>query len=339
MKLKLNQFALGVLTGAVLFGGATAAAASITAEPSWSTIYVDGQQVQMTAYNIQGNNYVKLRDVGKAVGFNVYFEGGVQVDSNAPYTGEAPAKAQPQTQAQASQAVPVEAIRISCYKDLPLAAGDGSGLMIYPSGVEYTVASSDLSIVTVEKVSGFWKVNAVSPGTAKITATAPDGRTGTVEVTVTGKSQQEAPSDARSENPATDLSANMDIRQEMIRLINQTRKANGVGELMVNEALMNAAQDTSSKMTTTHDFEAECRTAMAYGYPHGFGSCLTWFTGSKALENVAQTAVMNWTNSPGHFQTMTADRYDTIGVGVTIKDGRACCYLFAGNPNGHHPYE
>lgn len=90
MKEKFTQFALGVLTGAFLFGGATAAAAGIVATPSWSPIYVDGQQVQMTAYNIGGNNFVKLRDIGQAVGFNVYYQNGVQVDSNAPYTGSAP---------------------------------------------------------------------------------------------------------------------------------------------------------------------------------------------------------------------------------------------------------
>ncbi len=38
-----------------------------------------------------------------------------------------------------------------------------------------------------------------------------------------------------------DLADNLEIRQEIIRLINQTRKANGVLELPVNEALMNAA--------------------------------------------------------------------------------------------------
>ena len=84
MKGKFLQFACGVLTGAALFGGASAVAAGLVAEPSWSPIYVDGQQVHMTAYNISGNNYVKLRDIGKAVGFNVYFQDGVQVDSKTP---------------------------------------------------------------------------------------------------------------------------------------------------------------------------------------------------------------------------------------------------------------
>ncbi|MBD5147994.1 MAG: CAP domain-containing protein, partial [Oscillibacter sp.] len=83
----------GILAGAALAGPGAHAAAGILAEPSWSPIYVDGQQVSMTAYNIAGNNYVKLRDIGQAVGFNVYWDNGVQVDSDASYTGEAPKQA------------------------------------------------------------------------------------------------------------------------------------------------------------------------------------------------------------------------------------------------------
>ena len=49
----------------------------------------------MTAYTIGGSNYVRLRDIGKAVGFEVYWDsenGCVQVESGKPYTGEEPAK-------------------------------------------------------------------------------------------------------------------------------------------------------------------------------------------------------------------------------------------------------
>ena len=60
----------GMVLGASLVSGA---AAGIVAEPTWQNIYVDGQQVSMTAYNIAGNNYVKLRDIGQQVGFNVYW--------------------------------------------------------------------------------------------------------------------------------------------------------------------------------------------------------------------------------------------------------------------------
>ena len=335
MKGKFLQFAFGVLTGAALFGGASAVAAGIAAEPSWSPIYVDGQQVQMTAYNIGGNNYVKLRDIGKAVGFNVYFQDGVQVDSKAPYTGEAPAQAVPQRPTAAS----ADSVRVNCYKDGPLSVGEGTALMIYPSGVEYTVVSDHPAVAAVERVKGFWKVNALSPGEATITATAPDGRSGRVTVTVEAAGQSESSGTTGSKSADIDLTANMEIRQEMIRLINQTRRANGVGELTVNEALMNAAQDCSAQMFRTHHTEYECKTAMAYGYPHGFGDNLTWFTGAELMKDVAQTAVTNWTNSPGHFQAMVSPRCDTIGVGVTIRGEEAFCYMFAGDPTRHHPYE
>lgn len=81
---------VGFLLGALLFGGGTAYAAGIIAERSASQVFIDGQLVTLEAYNIEGHNYVKLRDIGKAVGINVYWNGAVQIDTHAPYTGEAP---------------------------------------------------------------------------------------------------------------------------------------------------------------------------------------------------------------------------------------------------------
>ena len=86
----------GILIGITLFGGSSVLAAGITAERSTNRVYVDGQEVRLTAYNINGNNYVMLRDVGKTVGFNVYWDADtkcVQIESDKPYTGEAPVKA------------------------------------------------------------------------------------------------------------------------------------------------------------------------------------------------------------------------------------------------------
>lgn len=90
MKKGVN-FLAGIIIGATLFGGTTAVAASgILATLSSHPIYVDGRQVSMESYNINGNNYVKLRDIGEKVGFNVYWENGVQVNTEAVYTGVAP---------------------------------------------------------------------------------------------------------------------------------------------------------------------------------------------------------------------------------------------------------
>lgn len=97
--MKRGSFAAGFLTGLLVVGVTTTAyAAGIMAERSTHRVFVDGREVQMEAYRIKGNNYVQLRDIGKAVGFEVYWDsanGCVQVESGKPYTGEAPAKAEP----------------------------------------------------------------------------------------------------------------------------------------------------------------------------------------------------------------------------------------------------
>mgnify|MGYP000553664865 FL=1 len=92
--MKRGSFAAGFLTCLLLAGVTTTAyAAGIVAERSHHRIVVDGKEAQMEAYVINGSNYVRLRDIGKAVGFEVYWNSDakcVQVESKKPYTGEAP---------------------------------------------------------------------------------------------------------------------------------------------------------------------------------------------------------------------------------------------------------
>ena len=216
----------GMVLGASLVGGA---AAGIVAEPTWQNIYVDGQQVSMTAYNIAGNNYVKLRDIGQQVGFNVYWDNGVQIDSDAPYTGIAPA--------QTTKAL-----------------------------------------------------------------------------------------------PAVD-----EIREEMIERINQVRREHGVPELVVNQSLMDAAQECSSRHYTSHHNREECEAVANAGYLHGFGSNLTVLVGT-GVSSIAEKAVTNWENSSGHLETMVDADYEEIGVGVTIDNSKIFCYMFAGAPGTYNPY-
>ena len=225
-KQNITAMVTGIAIGASLVGGATA---GVVAEPTWQNIYVDGQQVSMTAYNIAGNNYVRLRDIGQQVGFNVYWDNGVQIDTDAPYTGVAPV-------------------------------------------------------------------------------------------------QEAAP-----------LPTNMEIREEMIRRINEVRQKYGVAELTVNQALMDVAQECSSRGYTSHHNREECEAVLDAGYPHGFNCNLTVFTGVSP-RRAAEKAVTNWEKSPGHFETMIGADYDTLGVGVTIDNGRTFCYMMVGNPNAYNAY-
>ena len=153
-KRTITAMVTGMAIGAALV---SEAAAGIVAEPTWQKIYVDGRQVSMTAYNIAGSNYVKLRDIGQQVGFNVYWEDGVQIDTDAPYTGVAPVQ----------------------------------GISSQPTIME--------------------------------------------------------------------------IREEMIRCINEVRRKYDVPELAVNEALMDAAQEYSSYLYTKHNNRVECETVLESG--------------------------------------------------------------------------
>lgn len=308
-----------ILIGMILAGPtAQAAETYLKAVPSWQNIYLDGQQVQMTAYNINGNNYVKLRDIGKAVGFNVYWLDGVQIDSNAPYTGEAPASA-PATSA-------ANTILVGSVKGNTIKEGERSRITISPNDAVYTVSSSNPEVVGIENVSGYWVAVAKATGTAVITAADGAGNKGSLTLTV----------EAADPTPAVDLTANMEIRQEMVRLINEVRVQNGVAALPISDALMDAAQDCSEQKFMSHHMEYECKAALAYGYPSGFGSNLTVIPSCGT--NAAQEAVNNWVNSPGHFQTMIKSRYDDIGVGITIFRGTAYCYMLVGDSSSNNPY-
>ena len=224
-------------------------------------------------------------------------------------------------------------IRVGSYKGSTLEVGERSGLIIGPGGTDYTVTSSNPDTVAVEQVLTFWVAVAKAEGTAEIAVSNSAGECGSMTLTV-GSAASAAP-EAPASGDSANLTDNLEIRQEMIRLINQTRKANGVPELPVSEALMDAAQACSDRRYTWHHAPEESQAAVDAGYPYGFGSNLTVFTGTT---DAAQRAVDNWINSPGHFETMIDQRCDCIGVGVTQYDGITYCYMFVGIPNSVNFY-
>lgn len=131
---------------------------------------------------------------------------------------------------------------------------------------------------------------------------------------------------------SVDFNANMDIRNEIIRLTNEVRKENGLSELPTDSAVMNAAQAIAEYYAMSGDgwnghndtIEWTCMrdAGLAYG-------AMTNLTGISGSENVASRAITNWKNSKGHFESMTLTDSDNIGVGVA-KDvgGYWCVQLF-----------
>ncbi len=104
---------LGILAGLALSGPAVQAADYITARPSSQTFYINGQQTTITAYAIGGNNYVRLRDIGRAVDFGVTYDAStnsVHIDPDEPYTEEVTTPVQIQSSSQTATEESVRAV-------------------------------------------------------------------------------------------------------------------------------------------------------------------------------------------------------------------------------------
>lgn len=99
--------AAGILVGVALAPtAANAVSELLTATPSTQTFYVDDQRVELEAYAINGHNYVKLRDVGQAVDFNVCYDpvkNAAIIEPDKPYTGEDVTAATPTSSPQPSE--------------------------------------------------------------------------------------------------------------------------------------------------------------------------------------------------------------------------------------------
>ena len=83
--------ASGIILGASI--AAPAAGAALMAQQSSQKIVVDGKPVQFEAYSINGSNYAKLRDIGKAVGFAVAYNAltnTVEINTTEPYADATP---------------------------------------------------------------------------------------------------------------------------------------------------------------------------------------------------------------------------------------------------------
>jgi hypothetical protein len=61
------------------------------AAPTSSKITIDGAEVSLTAYNIEGNNYFKLRDIGSVIDFGITWDGAnnaIVINTSEGYTPE-----------------------------------------------------------------------------------------------------------------------------------------------------------------------------------------------------------------------------------------------------------
>jgi len=71
---KYTYFLLGLLCGAVFFSGtAVMANSGVLAQITSQIFFLNGEQTELFAYNINGNNYVKLRDAAALFGADIEY--------------------------------------------------------------------------------------------------------------------------------------------------------------------------------------------------------------------------------------------------------------------------
>lgn len=101
---KALSFAMTLTLGVCLGAGALsfvtrsdAVGTGKTAEPTNDAIYINGQKAEIEVYKIDGSNYFKLRDLGKALDFYVGWsrETGVYIEGDKPYEEETPPASDP----------------------------------------------------------------------------------------------------------------------------------------------------------------------------------------------------------------------------------------------------
>lgn len=102
---KLKGFAsglvMGLLVSVVTLSGGISYAGGITASRSTHKVKVDGENIALNGYYIDGHNYYMLADVGEAVGFDVTWNGesqtveittGERTKADSPLQAELPAE-------------------------------------------------------------------------------------------------------------------------------------------------------------------------------------------------------------------------------------------------------
>ena len=187
---------------------------------------------------------------------------------------------------------------------------DSSSVMVegYKSGtMVVSLFKSDETNGTLSTV-----VIRVGGSTCSVAITTPSGST-------TNPGSSSGNQSGEFDYNSVDFNANMDIRNEIIRLTNEVRKENGVSELSIDSAMMNAAQAAAEYYAMSgdgwngHNVEMEDKCEEWSGATRW---SLTNLTGISSSNNVASRAITNWKNSSGHFQSMIDSWNNVLGVGV-----------------------
>lgn len=325
-------------TAPELTGITDTAVTGATVKPTDQRITVDGKEVSMTAYKIKGNNYVKLRDIGKTINFGVSFNmatKAVSIDPNGTYVEKV--KPTPSTPTAAAitkwnstmDEFNEEMIQNHSDKDKLLAIAAKYG----PTITGKANATTADVISALESMTGA-PVDAISFDDKPVNLywakqlRKANGETVKDDTSV---------SDNQTSTGATVTDAMINgWKQEMIRLVNEERTKAGVQTLVADDNLMQWSQYWSERVTLDwrhSTWEEEAEYAQKMGIAHDViagGENLAQEYNHPSSE-VAKVLVNSLMNSEGHKRTLLIPEYTRIGVGIAVgSDGTVyACHNYA----------
>lgn len=266
--MKKRGFVAGLCAGAMLLCGISARAVDVTAKKALQAFFLDGKrawEIGATAYEIGGNNYVRLRDVAASVGFDVTYDAktnSVHIDPTAPYSGKQdsdpealwqtfqPAKVSNQSVYVSGKRAEVKAYEICGYnyfklRDLGTAVGFG---VDYDAQEDIVHLSRNPSAAQHEssKSESYASAQEQMPQQGN---TGYDSEEDALDAIFKRAAEETAKAQQNLVNQ-TDSQAEEDAVQAVFKLVNEAREAEGIAPLILDDKLCEAAQIRAKELET-----------------------------------------------------------------------------------------
>ena len=278
-------------------------------------ITVDGVQVNMTAYQISGNNYVKLRDIGKQVGFGVSYDAAtesVRIDTDAPYTEET-------ASVSGSAITKWNSTMTDFNRDMIRCNWDKSKYLT--TAKQYAPAITGKADGTVEDVIAALDAMKGAPVEAVSFDNNPVNYFWANELRKA--LGQEVTSGGENDGaPAVTEEMLRNWELEMVDAVNEERRKVGVPELEIDQNLMGWAQHWAKHLTTEFrhsDIDEERAYAAQQGLsPSDVYSQENITGGSTDLNNVVERHMNNFMTSEGHRNTILDSDWTRVGIGYAV---------------------
>lgn len=307
--MKINKKFMAMFIGSTMVMTTTAFAAETTdAKLSTDFMSVNGKSISIYGYQINNNNYYKLRDIacalqGTNADFSVYFvDNKIQVDTNGNYMeigGELTYNGKSTTKARKNNSpiyVDNNAVNVNYYEI------DGYNYFKLRDICDFVGAD-----VSYDSASSTVMVNSGSVQSTSTTPITP------ITSTVSSTSEVLMPASGSWITPEAN---------EMLEYINDHRvNAFHTHRLELNEDLchgaMIRAKEATIELAHTRPNGAMYANVMNEISPTGYSAIQASAENLVFTVNTAKEAYDAWYKSPGHYTTMFRKCYTKLGVGFS----------------------